>query len=80
MQKVSDNEIFITLISAAEEDSDFAKRLLAITQLPELERKIKVLQLVKDSRKEKAPADFISALLTLGEEKIARKVCTFLGK
>lgn len=78
MKKVSDNEIFITLVSAAEKDAELALRVMAITRLPEVERKIKVLQLVNDCRSKNAPADFISALTYLGDCDIARRVNEFL--
>ena len=77
--RASDNEIFITLVSAADRDADLAGRILAITRLPEVERKIKVLQLVADCQSEGAPVDFISALTFLGENAIARKVSEFLS-
>ena len=80
MPRVSDNDIFITLVSAAEKDSDLAIRILDITRLPEIERKIKVLQLVVDCKEQDAPAEFISALAFLGENAIAQRVSEFLGQ
>lgn len=80
MPRASDNDIFITLVSAADRDPELAGRLLAITRLPEIQRKIKVLQLVNDCRDEGAPVDFISALTYLGDNAIARKVSEFLDR
>lgn len=74
----SSNETFITLISAAKEDSEFANKLLGITRLSDLERKTHILQLVEDCREQKAPAEFIQALLLLGDDTIARKVSASL--
>ena len=79
MPRASDNEIFITLVSAADRDPELAGRVPAITRLPEIQRKIKVLQLVNDCREEGAPVDFIGALTYLGENAIAYKVSEFLG-
>lgn len=76
--RVSDNEMFITLIRAAESDKEFAAKVLAITQLPEVERKIKMKKLIRECRRKKAPEDFIEALACLGDDAIARKVCEHL--
>ena len=78
MARASDNEIFITLVSAAERDPELARRVLAITRLPEVERQIRVLRLVSDCRSDGPPADFISALTFLGDKTIARRVSEFL--
>jgi len=70
----SSNETFITLISAAKEDPEFARKLLMITRLSDIERKAHIQQLVEDCRKQNAPTDFIEALLLLGDKNIARQV------
>ena len=74
MSNPAQNETFISLISAAKEDQEFANRLLMLTRLPDVERKARVLQVVEDCKTQHAPDDFINALLLLGEEAVARKV------
>ena len=78
MNNPSSNETFITLISAAKEDPEFARKLLMITRLSDLERNTHILQLVEDCRQQKAPADFIEALLLLGDKNIARQISASL--
>lgn len=77
--RVSDNDTFITLIRAAEQDRNLAQTLIAITSQPETERKIRMLQLAQKSRDEGAPSDFVSALLYLGDNDIARRVSEHLS-
>ena len=59
MSTPSSNELFITLISAAQEDADFASKLLSLTRLSEVERKEKISRLVEDCRRQNAPEEFI---------------------
>lgn len=77
-ESASNSDVFITLLSAAREDAEFAKKLLAITRLSEVQRKAKVRQLVDECRHQGAPGEFIAALSYLGEESVARKVSEYL--
>lgn len=73
-RKFSDNDVFITLIRTAEVYPYLAGRVLAITRLPDAERKMKVRQLVAYCQAKGAPEDFIAALAYLGDNGIASKV------
>ena len=78
MIKVYENEEFLSLILAAEDDNKFRNRILDILRVAEPERNILLKDLIAQSKLHGAPQGFLDALKLLLDDRVARQVIEIL--
>jgi hypothetical protein len=76
---VADNDNFVALIAAAQDDSDIRKRVVVVAKLDPFNRESVLNTLVSDLRLRGAPQQLIAALECLKDDDIALKTVETLG-
>lgn len=77
-KSVGENELFVSLIRVAQEDSKIKKQILAILSQNKFNRVSILNSYIEEMRLRKAPKNFISAIACLLDDDIAEKALGIL--
>jgi hypothetical protein len=80
MDKIADNEAFISLILAALDDEPFKQRLLDLLQGTDAQRRYNMANLITDSKQKGAPVSFLQVLALLTDDAVAHRVIEILKR
>lgn len=76
----AENEAFVALIAAAQDDRAIRKRVLAIARLDAFNRASLLNTLLCDLKLQGAPVELLSSLMYLKDDDIALRTLEVLGK
>jgi len=76
---VGDNQAFVTLVDAAREDRELARRVSAILRLPSFQRHSLLNSMVQEMTLRSEKADLIAAVSALLDDGVAEKVAELIA-
>ena len=76
---VAQNESFVALVAAAQDDRTVRDRILALARLDAFNRESMLNTMLAELRLQGAPAELIGCLALLQDDDIAIRVCEVLG-
>lgn len=71
---IGDNDTFVSMIITASEDREIKEAIKTILNIPTVQRKVLILEIVQTMKNDSVPKDFIAAIAALTDEDIAAKV------
>ena len=77
---VGDNQTFLTLLAAAEEDPELSHSLLVVLKLPSFQRQSLLNSIIQEMRLRSEEADLIAAVASLRDDDVAARAAELLGK
>ena len=75
---VGDNEAFLTLVSAAREDREFARTLSTVLRLPPFQRHSVLNSMIQEMVLRSEAADIIAAVSALLDDNVAVKAAELI--
>ena len=79
-QQVTDNETFVRLIQAAQDDPEFSNQITAILKLDSFNRKSILSTFINNMRMNGVPQDMIDALASLCDDDVAQTALKIIGE
>ena len=73
-----ENEAFVRLIQIAQEDPEIRNQLMSILMLDEFNRKSALSSFIEQMRFRKAPDEFLQAITSFLDDKVAKKALQIL--
>ena len=77
---VADNEVFVTLLRVAKEDSAIRSQLGGILAQPPFHRKSLLNALIAEMKMNSAPTDFVNAIACLLDDAVAARAKELIGE
>ncbi len=75
---VGENESFVLLMRAAQEDSDFSKKVCTVLAMPEFHRKSAINSMVDNMKLNGISPNIVSAIASLIDNKVAEDALKLL--
>ena len=77
---VGDNEVFVTLVSAAREDREFLRTLSTVLSLPPFQRHSLLNSMIQEMVLRSEEADLIAAVSALLDDDVAAKAAELIKR
>lgn len=79
-RSISENETFVRLIQAAQDDPEFREKLIAILSLDSFNRRSVLNAFIDNMRRDSVPEDMIAAMSGLLDDDVAELALKEIGK
>ena len=77
---IAENETFVRLIQAAQDDPEFRKELIAILSLDSFNRRSVLNAFIDNMQRDSVPEDLIAAMADLLDDDVAELALKEIGK